>query len=135
MAWPVLTIGARTFPIVLNQRAFYRCSVLGYDVVQILNSLNTPGPDARRFAMVLQLLSACTAASFTSAIPRQEPWTAEQWADFLDAVVPADQYGDTLGQITKALMAALVKYQSDRTKTTAPTPTPEIQAVPKEPVQ
>lgn len=137
MAWPVLAIGARSFPVIFNQRATYRASLLGYDLSQILQSLKsaTEGViDPRRYALVMQLLAVCTSHVFTTAVPREESWTAEQWVDFVDAVVPDDQRADVMGKIMQAVMAAVVKHSSDRKTKTAPTPTP-IAAVKEESVQ
>ena len=134
MAWPILAVGARAFTIKFNKRAIYLASLLGYDLSQILQSLRSGTPDPHRYALVMQLLSVCTAHVFTSATPREEPWSAEQWVDFVDAVVPDDQQGEVMTKITQAVMSAVVKHASDRTKTTAPNPTPEP-AVQTGPVQ
>jgi hypothetical protein len=135
MAWPTVTIGARTFVVKFNQRAEYLASAWGYDLKTILEAIGVPGYDARRFAITLQLFAACTGHNFTSSIPRQEPLSAEQWADFLESVVGDDRRIEVFTLIQQAVMGAVVKRASDRMTKAAPTPTTEAPAAPKEPVQ
>ncbi len=138
MAWPILAIGARTFPIIFNQRAMYRASLLGYDLSKIMESLKSGlqgMPDPCRYALVMQLLAVCTSHVFTSAVPREEPWTAEQWVDFIDAVVPDEGRAEVMGKIMQAVMAAVVKHSSDRKTKTVPSPTTEATTVKEESVQ
>lgn len=125
MAWPVLVIGARSFTVKFSKRAIYLASLLGYDLSQILQSLRSGLPDPHRYALLMQLLSVCTAHMFTSAVPREEPWTAEQWVDYIDAVVPDSEHAEVLRQATLAVTTAVVKHASDRTPKTEPSPTPE----------
>ena len=135
MAWPTVTIGARTFVVKFNQRAMYLANLWGYDVNELVQVINPTNKDPRRTAFVYQLFAVCTAHNFQAANPPQKALTAEEWMDFLESVIPSNDpigmkgeetaMGKVCASIGQAVMAAVVKRSSDRIRTAAPTPTAE----------
>ena len=135
MAHPTVTIGARTFALIVSPKSEYYCSLWGYDYHGIIQSLITPLPDPCRLAFMYQFLAIATAHEFTSAMPKQKPLHAEDWLDFIDAAVPETESlatpwvetarGKVVTGILGACKAAIVKRWSERKAKAGPTPTTE----------
>lgn len=128
MEYPTVTVGGRIYIVKFNQLAEYLISSWGFELSELLSIIrpreeNAPN-NPKQTAYILQLFAACTAHNFTTATPRQQPLTVEEWM----LILPEDR--DIYRQIGSAVVQSVIKTLSERAMKAGPTPTVETTGQP-----